>query len=1266
MSNPGDTDLGISSLSADVGWRGKRKSRQLAVSRGWQQGAQPQPLTQVTSQNRRRRVQIAVSFCALLVLFGLWLYMLLFTAVQTPVVAVTATEYDWPLPPNAWAREDLLGLNDLQRRTLRVEEASADWTSRDHALRDFERKVQAQARRQSGLSTLIIFVSMHGLVNDADEPCLVPPGASPVDQSSWLPVRELLDRIKEQAPSEQLTKLLILDCNRIPVNWHVGILENQFADKLAKAVEDASVPRLIVLNSTSPGQTGWASSDLHGSVFGHYLRQALAGEADADGNHRISVGELQAYLRRHVNQWALANRAERQEPMLLAKDELRRHEVVWVAQGKLPPPEAVDPQVTAEDLRQLWLDHDALHDLQPERFAPLAWSALEHRLLWLEQLRDGGRAYGEKAVDVRDDLRRRIATIKKRAEAASGLGSAARSRIWSADDDRAPERGQLHTLPLAEFFGTTDRVVNSKIRDQWNRFQKTPEAGILSDAIAQLDRLAADYRAPALAESSFLRTIQRFALPPQSSPSAARLACVSSVWATVQQGEQAAVPDDERAGSWIRPLVDDGDRHRRAAEDALLDGDDQQLSAEVRLAEEKYTKAQLLAKLVSDAFQLHDEVRLQLPYLAQWLTRPVPLGLASATADREIKERLPRLIDNVHRLSKQLARHDLAGTLEASESAPFAKAESDVRQDFDALGQAFRTNCESLEKGREIAPHQLREVAAVLATPLVDAAQRTKLQRKLADLDLRLNQTTAARVAPEGLHPPSAAEGSKTGETPSVEEARFRYGTASHPALELLRSDWLDEPSAAAPRAAEPKGQDGGAGESTETGGPGGTPVRAVGKRLPLVTDVKRRLQQRLAQLAPLVDSLAVAADANGPVASALEAAWLRRSRAERLVRAASSIWCPPFDSDPVAELRRFDWQQQLLWQCRRTLEDFRGPAARGEEPFFSVAAADYLSPSRLFQAADPVIGQQREALAESLATLRTAARRGLAVAAENVLLIDPADAWQSKVIVTPGAGLAASDLPRGRMAFMVLSGARRVEGVALVSRTPAAKAGDSSMTLLFPLPARQELELQGRAVTQQEPGLLAAAVFRGHEFATPFLVQTLGGLSVDYVPGAEQPPRVTLKGIRRPRKSIVFVLDCSESMKEEVPVEATEGQKVPRLEIAKSALQGMLEQLAAQGEARVGVRLFGHRVGWSTTEPIRALRQTTYARPIPPGLSPAEDVELILPLGRFDSVIAGQVAELLQSVKPWGQTPLYRSLVEALHDFDSDEPGTDQHIVII
>jgi hypothetical protein len=77
-------------------------------------------------------------------------------------------------------------------------------------------------------------------------------------------------------------------------------------------------------------------------------------------------------------------------------------------------------------------------------------------------------------------------------------------------------------------------------------------------------------------------------------------------------------------------------------------------------------------------------------------------------------------------------------------------------------------------------------------------------------------------------------------------------------------------------------------------------------------------------------------------------------------------------------------------------------------------------------------------------------------------------------------------------------------------------------------------------------------------------------------------------------------------------------------------------------------------------------LLQTDYGRDIPDNLQPSEDVELVLPLGRFDEVIAGGVADLLKSVKPWGESPLYLAMTEALGDFAGDEPETAKSIVVI
>ena len=109
-----------------------------------------------------------------------------------------------------------------------------------------------------------------------------------------------------------------------------------------------------------------------------------------------------------------------------------------------------------------------------------------------------------------------------------------------------------------------------------------------------------------------------------------------------------------------------------------------------------------------------------------------------------------------------------------------------------------------------------------------------------------------------------------------------------------------------------------------------------------------------------------------------------------------------------------------------------------------------------------------------------------------------------------------------------------------------------------------------------------------------------------------------------------------------------------------------MLERLAQRDNSRVGIRFYGHRVGWNTAQSNQLMRQSKYGRPISPDLRPYEDVELVLPLGRFDSVAAGTVSDLLRTVQPWGETPLYLAIIQALRDFDADDEGTERSVVVI
>ncbi|MEX0820038.1 MAG: vWA domain-containing protein, partial [Pirellulaceae bacterium] len=132
------------------------------------------------------------------------------------------------------------------------------------------------------------------------------------------------------------------------------------------------------------------------------------------------------------------------------------------------------------------------------------------------------------------------------------------------------------------------------------------------------------------------------------------------------------------------------------------------------------------------------------------------------------------------------------------------------------------------------------------------------------------------------------------------------------------------------------------------------------------------------------------------------------------------------------------------------------------------------------------------------------------------------------------------------------------------------------------------------------------------------------------------------------------------------IPVETIGGNQLPRLELAKGALRGLLGELEQRTDTRVGVRFYGHRIGWTKTEPVQALAQTEYAGEIPDDLSPSEDVELVLPLGRFDSVEAGKVITRMESLQAWGQSPSYLALLRCLDDFENEDRDTDRSIVVI
>lgn len=168
----------------------------------------------------------------------------------------------------------------------------------------------------------------------------------------------------------------------------------------------------------------------------------------------------------------------------------------------------------------------------------------------------------------------------------------------------------------------------------------------------------------------------------------------------------------------------------------------------------------------------------------------------------------------------------------------------------------------------------------------------------------------------------------------------------------------------------------------------------------------------------------------------------------------------------------------------------------------------------------------------------------------------------------------------------------------------------------------------------------------------------------------------------RKQKRARTVILDCSASMAERIategigtssvslPVvpnssEAMDKNSVSKLDAARVALRQVLEQWRG-GDDWVGFSLFGHRV--ASSPGAGNLLQVKYMRafPFPQDLQAYDDVETVLSVGRFGDAEFASVLERLNHLVPWGQTPLYMAILDALERMRTVDPALPRDIVVV
>ncbi len=1175
---------------------------------------------------------------------------LLFVKQRTRLIIMSPSPYDRPFLPLPWSEENVVALSELDRETFSVADISEAWRTKRDGLRQLTAELQSLSRSSPRLDEVVLYFRTHAAVDGNGVPCLVLPDASAARSETWLRLSDIFERIRAQHFPDSVKKLVILDCSDVLVNWNQGVLFNTFAARLTAAAKTSGIPNLVIISSAGPGEIATSSPSLKQGVFAYFLRRGLGGEADlrsefGNGDRQVSIRELHRYLVSHVDHGSqlLSGRSQRvlvipEEPddfvVSITLNSNVERSIAAHREMAMTKSAAVSPK----EISDLWIMLHKFHELEAIRFEPKRWIDIAHRIVLLEAAAESGTAYEKSARRLYSELLGFMAALDSRRP--QSQNSTALPVLWEKVAFEKPLPNsvtmQFHSIRMSELFGILPAPSVELARTLLTQFKQNPTAGNLAEIVKTLSTIDG---CKGLDDLCFCKLLQRYdVLERCKNPS-----LITEIVELRELADLASVPDDERVLEWIRAEVDRADVFRRTAEDQLFAGSGDPLQNIAR-AKQHYQNAIEITRRTKIAFGMRSQVAYEIPFLAKWSTGFSFAVESAALPSVELQPVLRRLIRNQISLERTLSSPSFPA-LGESLALPFdgivAKLEGDRNQLLQKLGDQYERFLQMEIDDADAVT--ISDITGLLSVPLLPrrsdklglgpAEQRIELRDKLSRLHSRLYEqfrvTSLAtlRSSAESINNPSNQEGSSL-ETVEMRRTNIYLdellvGIPEHIAVSILANTVND---------ASAKEGDRDRRNLWDTADQQGSRFRET---LVAVQDtVTTAIEEQMTTTS--IDTV------------------LRRTLGGWCIRVmAASDAMPDFEEDPVAWRRRQDLVRFLIWHAARSLDDFWGGSISDGVPLFEKSVTDTLRAAESITIPMTDSRLRIDAMRLMLSKRMAAARRGLKTRADDLLLVDESEPATIKVEVVRHQQDDIS-LPEGNAAVFLRDGQGKTvsEYVPLpVSEIP----GNTIVPVPLEVPLLRSTTSDVKAVT----------VFRGHEFISELPVNITGGVLIDYAPHSGDRTTISVRGRNRRKLSILFVLDCSASMQAELPLETDRGSGA-RLEIAKLALQQMFDKLADDDANRVGVMLFGHRLGWNLKQAGELLKQTNYSAPIPDRLRPFDDVETVLPLGRFNASFAATVNERLATVRPWGESPLYLSLIQALHQFQGEDADTEKAIVVI
>lgn len=630
--------------------------------------------------------------------------------------------------------------------------------------------------------TIILYVAQPGGTDENDKPFFFD------EKGGRRDVLELLQSLRSAGKKKSMNKkkFLIFDATQTPTDWHNGVMVNRFVDGLIKLESEIKAdPNLLILCSSSPGQRSWVSEEFGGSIFSHFLREGLSGDANGRKSSAITPSDLLPYLRTKVNDWVQRNRADnqrpfRQEPMILPKDAetgdfAKKFVLAYGDPGYQPVMTPSKRSFKKDDLQKAWDTCEKLGNKvpNPSVYSPRGWRRYRELLLRYETaLRAGDDEVAAKlsgaiaSLAGRLDQERGVPAVEA---ISAGLAMPAAlgrnepdyesrySEIIDGKDSigiglKSLAGGGDETIQRLKLIGYMLRVAADKpekFADVIKRIGEIDDGGTSRPAEAQLAEMLAKYATLPGGQKPGSELI-RLALE-------VRRLAERTVLSVESVDRTPGHPYSERLSRQLADDVAKADRDRRRGEDLLFAAVEPHHAEAKRLlqsAESQYQQVQKKAAPVRKALEVRDAVFADLTFLTEWAS------LDNSHLTDEQQRKPEALWKETHALADRVSQLD-----PLHESAPkinpvdkeLADHAEDVLTEFKALAKTHRDIVATLAAGPESTLQSTRQqIDCVLAVPgpLFPAAERVKLVTRVREIGYKLAQEqqtgTLSKVVTEG------------------------------------------------------------------------------------------------------------------------------------------------------------------------------------------------------------------------------------------------------------------------------------------------------------------------------------------------------------------------------------------------------------------------------------------------------------------------------------------------------------------------------------